>query len=227
MSNKKGIIYCITAPNKKKYIGQTIRKIDKRIEEHRKYDNSPYIHEAIKEFGIENMEIDIMLECHEDDLNKHETFFITELNTLHPNIRTGGSHGSNHCESSRQKMRESKLGSKNHNYGKHRTDITKQRISQAKKGEKHHFYGKTFTIEHKEKCAKSHRKCAEDKSLPMYLVKINPSPLKYVSGGYAVCNHPYANNKYFTSKKLSMEQKYELAFRYLMDANEQKSSQTK
>ena len=63
----------------------------------------------------------------------------------------------------------------------------------------------------------SHRKNEEDKSLPMYLVKVKE---RYGnnSGGYAVVNHPSIPNKYFTSKQLSMEEKYKRAFDHLQSA---------
>jgi hypothetical protein len=124
-------------------------------------------------------------------------------------------------------MRQSKLGEKNHNYGKPRTDEAKRNISNAKAGEKHHFHGKNFTDEHKLKCARAHRKNSDDINFPMYLVRVNPRADKYCHGGFAVMNHPCANNRYFTSKTLSTEKKYELASEYLKNANEQLGSQTK
>lgn len=221
---RRGVIYCITSPDSKRYIGQTVRKLETRIEEHTKHNDCCYIHHAINKHGIENMTVEVLVNCPESDLDLHEEFFIRELNTLYPNgynIRTGGATGGKHCESSKQKMRDSKMREKNHNFGKPRSDTTKKKISDAKKGEKHHFYGKKFTEEHKLKCAMAHRKNENDRNLPLYLVQISPRPEVYSSGGYAVCNHPNVKNKWFVSKKLTMEEKYKLAYEYLIEANKQ------
>lgn len=229
-SIRNGLIYCLTCPNGKCYVGQTVRKLERRLEEHEKYNDCKYIHEAIMQHGMSNMIVDVLFQGVESELDKQEKKYISELNSLHPNgynIRSGGSHGSIHCPASRERMRQSKLGEKNHNYGKPRTDEARKNISNAKAGEKHHFYGKTFTDEHKLKCAKAHRKNPDDTDFPMYLVRVNPRPEKYCHGGYAVMNHPCVNNKYFTSKTKSMEEKYELAAEYLNKANEQLGSQTK
>jgi group I intron endonuclease len=222
---RQGIIYCITCPTGKRYVGQTVRKLEKRLEEHCKNNDCCYIHQAILKYGIDNMAVEVLIQCPESHLDDHEEFFIKGLNTLHPlgyNIRTGGAKGGRHCEASKEKMRQSKLGEMNHNYGKPRDAATKLKISIAKTGEKHHFYGKTFSEEHKVKCAVAHRKNPEDKELPLYLVRIPPMPERYTIGGYAVCNHPMVRNKWFCSSKLSMEEKYMLAFDYLTEANKQK-----
>lgn len=218
-----GLIYCITSPDGKSYVGQTIRTLRARLQEHEKYPECRYIHDAIQEYGMQNMKVVVLFEGQEEELDLQEQNYIKTLNTLHPNgynIRSGGSHGSIHCEASRQKMRESKLGEKNHNFGKPRSEEIKLKISEAKKGEKHHFYGKKFTEEHKSKCARSHRKDPNDK-LPMYLVKLPPRPEVYVKEGYGVMNHPAVKNKQFCSGKLTMEEKYNLAFEYLQKANKQ------
>jgi hypothetical protein len=108
-------------------------------------------------------------------------------------------------------MRLSKLGSNNPNFGKSRSDKTKQKISDAKKGENHHFFGKELSYEHKIKLSISHKTT----DLPMYLVYIKARPSMYQADGYAVLNHPNGKNKYFTSKKKSLEEKYNNALNYL------------
>ena len=81
-----------------------------------------------------------------------------------------------------------------------------------KSGENHHFFGKQLSLEHKLSLSKAHKK---EEKLPMYLVKIKPRPEIYNYGGYAIANHPFLHNKYFTSKKFSDNEKYELALEYL------------
>ena len=113
-------------------------------------------------------------------------------------------------------MRNAKLGDKNHNFGKPRTDETKLAISNAKSGEKHHFYNKELSVEHKLALSKAHKKSHVD--LPMYIVYVKERPSHYISSGYSVVNHPVLKNKYFTSKKLSDEEKLNKAYEYLNSA---------
>ena len=116
-------------------------------------------------------------------------------------------------------MRQSKLGSKNHNFGKPRSDETKEKIRISKLGENHHFFGKELSYEHKLNLSKAHKTI----DLPMYLVYLKERPIVYQAEGYAITNHPKGKNKYFTSKKLSLIEKYQLAINYLNELNEKKS----
>lgn len=211
-----GFIYCITSPSCKKYIGQTTRDPDKRFNEHCKMEKHCLLVEnAIEKYGKEHMIFEILLEINDDKLDYYETKFINIFDTQEPNgynIKSGG-HRCTHSQESRNRMRISKLKEKNHNFGKHRTETTKAAISAKKSGEKHHFFGKNFTDEHKIKLSQSHKKY--NKNLPMYLVYIKSRPGYYQSSGYAVANHPVLKNKYFTSKKLSDDEKLKEALTYL------------
>jgi group I intron endonuclease len=211
-----GYIYCITSPSGKQYIGQTIRNVTKRFNEHCKKSNSCILLEnAINKYGKENMKFEILLEINNNLLNYYEQLFIDLLSTLEPlgyNIRKGGSKGI-HSMESRERMRNSKLRENNHNYGKSRNDATKLAISNAKSGEKHHFYGKTLSMEHKIELSKAHKKTHTE--LPMYIIYVKERPQSYQSSGYAVVNHPKLKNKYFTSKKLSDNEKLNLALEYI------------
>jgi len=210
-----GFIYRLFSPSGKTYIGQTKRDIEKRRKEHFKCPGSCILLEnAIKKYG-DKMEFEILLEVNDEHLDTYEIKFIQLYGSLEPNgynIRTGGSAG-HHNKVSCERMRQAKLGVKNHNFGKPRTDSAKLAISEAKSGEKHHFYGKTLTQEHKVKLAESHRKSHAE--LPMYLVYVKERPKQYQSEGYAVVNHPTKSSKYFTSKKSSDKEKYESALAYL------------
>jgi hypothetical protein len=108
-------------------------------------------------------------------------------------------------------MRLAKLGDKNPNFGKPRDNDTKNKISDAKKGENHHFFGKTFSTEHKLNLSLA-RKIT---NLPIYLVYLKARPEVYQSEGYVIANHPKSKNKYFTSKKKSLKEKYNDAINYL------------
>jgi group I intron endonuclease len=209
-----GIIYCITFPNNKKYIGQTIRTLEKRLDEHQKNKECIAVYSAIQKYGFQNIKTEILLIINDVYLDYYEKKFIKSYNTICPNgynIRTGGSNGK-HCEESRERMRLSKLGSKNPNYGKPRTCETKNKISNKKRGEKHHFYGKQLKNEHKIKLSQSFKKY--DKNLPMYISYVKERPECYCSAGYIVL-YPNTKKKYFTSKKLTMEEKLLQATKYL------------
>jgi group I intron endonuclease len=213
-----GVIYCLTSPCGKQYIGQTRRLFTKRLREHAKMQKGCVaLNAAIKMYGFDAFKADILMEVDDSLLNDNEQQLIAAYNTLCPNgynIRAGGSSNAQHCEESRERMRQSKVGSKNPNFGKPRSKEHCAAISFAKAGEKHHFHGKTLTLEHKLALSASHK----DNDLPMYLVKVKARPEHYTSEGYAVVNHPVLPNKYFTSKKLSDSEKFALATSYLESA---------
>lgn len=210
-----GIIYLITnIVNNKSYIGQTIRSFKKRWYEHCKENKCSVLSMAIQKYSSEKFTYKILINCDNDELNDYEKQYIKEYNTLVPNgynIQSGGALGRIHCDESREKMRQSKLGDKNHNFGKPRTNECKKNISISKSGNNHHFYGKNLTIEHKKKLSLSHK--TDD--LPMYFIHLKKRPSAYQSEGYAIINHPTLKNKYFTSKVLTMEEKFNLAMSYL------------
>jgi len=214
-----GYIYCITSPSGKRYIGQTERNYQKRFNEHCKLSNSCIVLEnAIRKYGKDNMKFEIVLMINNDKLDEYESKFIDLYNTLEPNgynIRTGGDKGK-HSDASKQRMRDAKLGEKNHNFGKPRSDSAKLAISDAKRGVNHHFYGKELTLEHKLSLSKAHKKTHAE--LPMYIVYVKARPAQYQSAGYSVINHPILPTKYFTSKTLSDEEKLNKAYDYLKSA---------
>jgi len=210
-----GVIYKLTSPSGKSYIGQTKRPIEKRMKEHFKCPGYCIaLENAIKKYS-DKMEYEVLLEVNDEQLNFYEIRMIQMYDTIEPkgyNIRTGGSV-SQHSELSCERMRQAKLGDKNHNFGKPRSDEAKLAISAAKSGDKHHFYGKTLSDEHKIKLALSHRKSHLE--LPMYMVYVKERPAQWQSSGYAIVNHPILKNKYFTTKKLTDDEKYDLALSYL------------
>jgi len=216
-----GFIYCITFPNSKMYIGQTKRSVSKRVKEHCSQNNCRLINNAIQKYSEQNILVETLLEVNNKDLDTYEKKFISLLSTQYPNgynLTDGGGNNIIYSEESRKKMSENKKGEKNFNFRKERTIETKRKISEQKSGEKHHFYNKTFSLEHKLNLSKAHKQ--EDDNLPMYMVKVKERPQHYTSEGYAILNHPTLKCKYFTSKKLSLQEKYVLAYNYLhsMDA---------
>jgi group I intron endonuclease len=136
---QKGIIYKLTSPSGKSYIGQTTKTLDERFEQHSKSKACVLIHRAIQKYGLENIKKEIIAFADVNYLDDIETYYIVEFNTLCPNgynIRTGGAKGSRHCAESREKMRQSKLGENNHNYGKPRTEEPKKQRKKYQKKNK-------------------------------------------------------------------------------------------
>ena len=141
-----GFIYRLTFPSKKSYIGQTIRDIHKRLEEHQYASSSCVaVYYAIQKYGWEKVEKE-WYEVPDEDLNFYEEMLVALLGTLSPggyNLKEGGGNGKP-SEETKQKMSEAKSGEKHPMYGKTPSDETKQKLSEAQKG-------KTLSDETKEK----------------------------------------------------------------------------
>jgi len=157
----------LTSPSGKVYNGQTIRPIHERFKEHQEPDSGcPAIAGAIEKHGWEKFITDYY-ECPDEDLNKYERWMIRVTGSLAPggyNLTEGGSNG-RPCEITRQKMSDSKLGEKNHMYGKTgekhhfygktHTEESKKHMSESMSGPNHPMYGKTLTEDHKKKLSES------------------------------------------------------------------------
>lgn len=157
--------------NRKIYIGQTIRPIKTRLEEHRtgKSTSCQAIYNAIQKYGWDSFEKD-WYECPVEDLNFDEELLVREMGTLSPdgyNLREGGGNNGKMSEETKRKMSEAQLGDKHHMFGKTLNDDHKQKISGAlqgenshwygKTGEKHHMFGKTHSEETKQKIGDGNR----------------------------------------------------------------------
>jgi group I intron endonuclease len=106
------LIYKHTSPSGKSYIGQTC-DLEVREKAHRKEANCPIFYKAIKKYGWENFEHEILSDgLTLDEANHLEAFYIRSENTLSPfgyNLMTGGGN-SRHSEASKAKMSESRKG---------------------------------------------------------------------------------------------------------------------
>lgn len=108
-----GVIYKLTFPNRKSYIGKTTRTIEKRTKEHNLPSNKcPALNRAIQKYST--YETEILIEIDDSLLNDYEEEFILTYNTIVPNgyNLTYGGDGGKHCEETKQKLRLSKLGTK-------------------------------------------------------------------------------------------------------------------
>jgi len=114
-----GIIYVMTNKiNGKKYVGQTIRPFNKRLQKHLSLSNKDkpitVISKAIKKYGIDNFNIEThdIMNCCLDDVEK---VMIKTLNTKTPNgynVVDGGNttYGYHHTEEAKKKMSISSSG---------------------------------------------------------------------------------------------------------------------
>src|SRR6056300_1879275 len=90
----KGIIYKITSPSGKVYVGQTIRSFEKRMQEHRDVKSKcSAVRNAIDKYGDE-MKYEIIEDnVPQEQLDEREIYWISYFNSLRPNgynLKTGG-----------------------------------------------------------------------------------------------------------------------------------------
>ena len=164
--NTKNVIYCYTNKiNNKKYVGQTIQTLRARNLGHmtdsrnknKKLNYNNYFHNAIRKYGIENFELEILHIADEYSLDLLEIYYIEKWNLVNKeygyNCKDGGSNGwsmknktTEEINEWKHKLSESNKGEKNGFYGKHHTEETKEKMSiiqkELTKGEKNGMYGK-------------------------------------------------------------------------------------
>lgn len=126
------IIYKITnLINDKVYIGQTINKLNRRLEKHFSGRGSVILKAAVEKYGKDNFKIEVISTATSaEQLNKLEIMFIKQLNTMSPhgyNIRSGGGAGHTCSEELKLKISEkTKIAMQ--------CPLMKEKISAAKKG---------------------------------------------------------------------------------------------
>jgi hypothetical protein len=92
----RGIIYKITSPSGKVYVGQTIQEFKHRIRSHQRKDSKcTLLKRAIQKYGDE-MKYEIVEEdVPQEHLDEREIYWINELHSLAPNgynLNTGGNY---------------------------------------------------------------------------------------------------------------------------------------
>lgn len=160
-----GVVYCLTSPSGKQYVGQTVASAQERFYNHKacaKRENTPIAKAVIKYGDLISVEqIDIAVD--QKDLDNKEKYWIGKLDTLCPsgyNLKDGGNGNGKHSDLTIAKMSKARKGrkhSKAHcaaisaaNLGKKRP-----RISAAKMGHE-------VTTEAREKISLSLKKRFEE-----------------------------------------------------------------
>jgi hypothetical protein len=162
-----GIIYCISnLTTGKKYIGQTVEKLQRRVVRHFRTINETKISRVIQKYSKYDFVYGIVEEVDDKNLlDEREQYWIKFYNTVENgfNIKEGGkcARGFKQSKSSIEKRRQKLIG-------KSLTEEHKQKISKAHKGkilsketvDKMIAYrtGKSLTENCKEKISKSHSK---------------------------------------------------------------------
>ena len=137
-----GVVYKLSFPSGKVYVGQTIGSARKRWTRHRwqaeqtaRPEYHHIVHKAIRKYGWDSVEKTVLASVPNDKLDDEEKRQITLHNCITPNgynSREGGTFGSDCPETIRQKMRDaytderrSKLSSDRLAYiAEHRSDIS-------------------------------------------------------------------------------------------------------
>ena len=169
--------YCvyvhINKINGKKYVGQTYKDPEDRWRNGKGYKTSPYFYKAIKKYGWDNFEHEIVASnLTKEEADNFEKLLINKLNLMQHeygyNLKEGGT-GGKFSDSTIQKMSESHSGEKHHMYGKHLSEQTKKKISETLMGGRKNVDDKCSDAESKEKNNKSNvTKMSFDNSKKVY-----------------------------------------------------------
>lgn len=194
-----GEIYLLISPSGKYYVGQTKFNSYDRWKQHISDSKAPdggrcrLLNNAIRKYGPDTFNIEIILQCDLEQLDYYEEKFIMLYNSNDSdfgyNLRSGGNL-SNLSESTKNLM--SLQRQLNPHFTQPHTEETKNKIRQTN-------------------INKTERKSHNDEILPKYVKYI-----KWVDReGYAIVSHPECKIKYFVSNKLSNDEKYNQCLEFL------------
>lgn len=143
--NMPGLMYKLTSPSGKSYIGQTVQTFTKRMCGHKNASKNPdkpgcrLLNAAIRAHGWDNFTKEVLVLCPAYQLDWYETTFISMYGTLAPdgyNLNTGGSLNKRHSEDTKAKMVESALARESASYRKSATtkDLPKHIVEIHERG---------------------------------------------------------------------------------------------
>ncbi|MBR1645586.1 MAG: GIY-YIG nuclease family protein [Selenomonadaceae bacterium] len=136
-----GVVYLIrNKVNGKRYVGQTVQPLKKRMQKHLRDDL--YVDRAIRSYGIENFYCGVIKTCAtKEELDEAEKHFIAVLHSKAPygyNLTDGGC-GDRHTDETRAKLSAANSGENNPMFGKKHTPETRAKLSAAQLGNKKKF----------------------------------------------------------------------------------------
>lgn len=184
------LIYLLTSPSGKCYVGQTMRSFEDRMIKHKSkakeygrnrkgFSGCVALCAAINKYGWDSFTKEILLYCDECDLDEHENLFIVEeYKSLAPNgynLMSGG------------------------NSNKRMSAITKKKMS-------HSAFARN---------SRKYRKTKVTQDLPKYLQLSNS---KY-SKGYKISKHPRCSSKHFCDKSKTITENKQDALAFLERLN--------
>jgi len=217
-----GLIYCITFPSSKQYIGQTRQKFEIRLVQHKSCKDDTLIARAFNKYK-DDFKTEILLEINNSLLDEYEIKFINVYNTLTPfgyNSRSGGQNGyyfTNEiklkCSISQRKDKDNKLPMYMYDYE------NGYRCRQPGKPERYFNYNylskeTNFLLANEYLNGKDKLYKQYIYQLPKFITKV----IRKDRNGYR-CTFP-GYEKHFTSMKLSNDEKLILSKNYLKDIME-------
>jgi group I intron endonuclease len=115
-------IYCITAPDGKKYVGQSVN-IERRWKDHQMSPKrTSRLIRSFSTYGVEGHQFEVLEECLEDDLLSLERQWQEKLNTcvngLNVLFTTGNEKFGRTSDQAKANMSKAQSGVNNPNYGK-------------------------------------------------------------------------------------------------------------
>jgi group I intron endonuclease len=112
----KGIIYKITSPSGKVYVGQTMRSFKKRMQEHKsKHSGCTLLRNAIQKYNDQMKYEIIESNIPQEQLDEREIYWINHFNSLAPhgyNLGTGGHYERGYTQEAKDNMRNATIKSK-------------------------------------------------------------------------------------------------------------------
>jgi len=103
-----GLIYKLTSPSGKSYIGMTLRTMEQRMKEHTRHDSKcMYLVHGINKYGFDNFIKEVIWKGEDSQTPEIEREMIIKHDTLSPNgynLRSGGGCGERISEELRQKF---------------------------------------------------------------------------------------------------------------------------